>query len=940
MKMSKILTVISMVLAVLLCFSACDIFLGQEHACESKCETCGLCTDAECTEEACAEKCAGHTPTPVHTCESACTVCGKCLDGKCTESACADKCLGHHQCEYVCATCGKCLNDECTESVCADKCQGHHVCGSICATCEKCLDDECTDPACADKCQGHHKCEDVCATCGKCTSECDNPVCAEKCPTHHECAYPCDYCGKCENDECTEKNCAEKCECTTPVITIDPTPEIFGGDNVSTTIKVNVGDDFDPFDLIMLGVTVTDAGDEEPLVYLDEDNSDELDLDTEGEYTIVLIAENKYGKTATASRIIIVEKARPSISLEVNKNAVPEKWASDVITFANKEYYELTGDATYTEFVNGIFHNNTNGSIVLNVASNYAVIAVIDANGVVVEGRDGANNRLVNADYPTRANGKSIQAKQVGADISVPAGGYVIVVQTDFAGTGGADNDGRTFMNYSVIGSYGTVVRLFWADKPTEYLTTYVNQAPVVSGNNVDIVTSDPNFDLATEVIKGVTAMDDNGTFVVTDNVTIEVTIVDNGGFDINTPGTYNITLKATDGEKETIVTRKVIVDRSAVNITIGNNSYSTLADLVAVDKDENKIGSYLFFIYTPAYKAAGNRINYSNTHGEAFVLNKYGEIVRIYDGANGKYYDANNKSGVQNGTCTAAGYLAEAFGSLAADEYLIVAPNGAASRAFLLSNRTMGAKVVLPGVTFAPHECTSICPNPACGKCMDKTCTETACVNKCECPPCTHVCPVIGCGLCTDAASTEYHCANKCPGHKHLCESPCQYCGKCADASCTEEACTTKCEGHSGHLILTIGSKKYEATEDKWAKNQTISAGNAASKAVWIFDKSYTGSFATNGYGVAVVLDADMKVVRVYDGANAGYTDANTGVNDKTKGVTTSNFATLAWSSLQAGETLVILPNGGSDSNAARQVGLDCRYLIGQKMNFAFPDK
>ena len=30
------------------------------HACTSKCDTCGKCTDLECTEEVCAEKCAGH----------------------------------------------------------------------------------------------------------------------------------------------------------------------------------------------------------------------------------------------------------------------------------------------------------------------------------------------------------------------------------------------------------------------------------------------------------------------------------------------------------------------------------------------------------------------------------------------------------------------------------------------------------------------------------------------------------------------------------------------------------------------------------------------------------------------------------------------------------------------------------------------------------------
>ncbi len=63
------------------------------HTCESKCDECGKCTDAACTESACADKCAGHTPA--HECESKCDVCGKCTDAACTESACADKCAGH-----------------------------------------------------------------------------------------------------------------------------------------------------------------------------------------------------------------------------------------------------------------------------------------------------------------------------------------------------------------------------------------------------------------------------------------------------------------------------------------------------------------------------------------------------------------------------------------------------------------------------------------------------------------------------------------------------------------------------------------------------------------------------------------------------------------------------------------------------------------------------
>ncbi|MBQ8302409.1 MAG: hypothetical protein IJX97_02535, partial [Clostridia bacterium] len=65
-----------------------------------------------------------------------------------------------------------------------------------------------------------------------------------------------------------------------------------------------------------------------------------------------------------------------------------------------------------------------------------------------------------------------------------------------------------------------------------------------------------------------------------------------------------------------------------------------------------------------------------------------------------------------------------------------------------------------------------------------------------------------------------------------------------------------------------------------------------------------------------------------------AGYTDAEAGLNNKEYGVTVNNYATLAWESLQDGETLVVFPHDGDSSNPARKLGLDCRWLIGQKMS------
>ena len=1264
MKKSRILLVIAVVLALVMTMTACDLSVLFPNPNES---TTSTTVDSTVT------------PDP-HECESACPECGKCLDAACTEDACANKCFGHneptpdHTCETVCPDCGLCLDAECTEDACANKCPGHvppHACENVCEECGKCLNAECAEDACAEKCEGHKPAE------------------------------------------------------STPVITVIP-----------DYLEINAGDDIE----LMFGVSVSDELDEEPRLIIEDD--DGFDADVEGTYVITYLAMNKFGNTATATRTIKVNKALSALTLEAQKNLLGEsKWQGTKINFKNQEFVILTSNATFDK-QSGVFYNASSSSITVTVSnSDYAVVAIIDANGVVVEGRDGANNKLVNAANPVRGNSttKLKDINKVADDMVIPAGGYAIVVQSGFAGTG-VDFDGRNFINYNVTGTYGNVVRLVWADTQ-EVLTPYVDQAPVISGYNTSIYAGSGDFELETAILAGVTATDDNGTFDISDDTTITVTIKNNGGFDIATPGKYTVTLEATDGTHTTTVTREVEVTTSAVEIVVNGNTHTTVDTLVAIDKDLSVLGKYTFVIYTPNYKGG---LNWSNGWGEAFIINQYGEVVRIYDGANGKYYDLQNPAGIVDSTkCTAAGYLTEAFNSRQAGEYMLVAPNGNGNvtRGFLLSNRVIGAKVALPGVTFE-HKCESVCvqcgkctntecadancsvkceghvhncsaicevcakcgntecadpvclakcdcvtvvvngkslkilggtiaideakptlgsynfvvytynfkknnatlswnngysqafilnqygqvvriydgvsggkyfdaanrsgiagvttagntladayatlsegetlilganggmngnagrsflggvrvvgalatipgvtfetlPEHACesvcadcGKCMDATCimpaclgqcachrcesvcakcngcldpacTEKACATKCSCHDCESLCAICGgckdmectndvcakkcvcadtsankyfaingtsfmaaegkwlyntqcgnttepkaqnykmiifdrnykgtfttnsygvavvvdgngklvkgyawdgyytaegkvaihyavgdyattafaelkagevliifpndgvnaadsartfgkslcdnlattmgkdvvltgytfsvpaheceskcpqCGLCLNAACAEAVCANKCAGHAHVCESACATCSGCMDAACTEDACATKC----GCLAMTIGTKAYTAKAGMWAYNQAITAGTAANKAIWIFDKNYTGSFATNGYGVALILSAEGKLLRVYDGANGSYSDATAGANNKTYGVTSSNFSTMAWDSLQEGETLVLLPNG-PDGNKARQVGLDCRWLVGGKMN------
>ena len=695
-------------------------------------------------------------------------------------------------------------------------------------------------------------------------------------PADHTCESKCSTCGLCLDADCTEDVCVNKCaghgsdtpEGTTPVITVNP-----------ETLEINAGDDID----LKFGVTVTDSGDDEVRLWIADD--DGFDAEVEGTYTITYTAVNKYGNEATATRTVIVNKALSALSLEVQKNLLGEsKWQGTVLSFKNNEYHVLNASATLDK-QSGVFYNATSSEIIVTVSnSDYAVVAIIDANGVVIEGRDGANNKLLNAANPNRGNSTAslTNINKVADDMKIPAGGYAIVVQNGYAGTT-VDSDGRGFMNYNVIGTYGNVVRLVWADTQ-EVLTPYVDQAPVISGHTNKIYASGSDYDLDTKVLEGVTATDDNGTFDISDNTTVTVTIVNDGGFDIGVAGEYTITLEATDGTHTTQVTRVVEVTTSAYEIVVDGNAYTTVESLVAIDKDLSVLGKNVFVIYTPNYTG---KLNWSNGWGEAFVINQYGEVVRIYDGANGKYYDLENPAGIVDASkCTAAGYLTEAFNSRQAGEYLLVAPNGNgnATRSFLLANRTIGAKVVIPGITFA-HKCESIC---------------------------------VQCGLCLDAECTEAACANKCQGHVHNCEDLCEVCAKCT-SDCTDEVCAAKCDC----VTVVVGEKSLKILAGTIAMD--VAAPSLGSYNFVVYTYAFKAENETlswnNGWSQAFILNQYGQVVRIYDGVSGGkYFDAanRAGIVDATI-TSAGNILKDAYASLSEGETLILGANGGMNGNAGR---------------------
>lgn len=471
-------------------------------------------------------------------------------------------------------------------------------------------------------------------------------------------------------------------------------------------LEIYAGEEID----LMFGVTVNNA---EASLRISDDN--DFDYETPGTYTITYEAVLGDVKV-NATRTVIVNEALSNIALEVTHNHLgANKWEGNVISFPHAMYVELSANTELSK-QSGVFKNVSDGEIILSIEGGYGCSAIIDGNGVVIEGRDGANSKLVNAQNPTRAGSSATNitigeesvtvASAFAKQMVIPAGGYAIVVQANEFGTT-ADSDGRGFMNYNVIREIGNVVRLYWVDTD-ETLTPYVNQQPTVTGNNKILAQmGDETFDLNAAVIAGIVAKDDNGTFSLDDDVTLEtVTIVDIGGFDINNVGTYIVTLSVTDGELTAEFTREIEVKSDGIGtLTIGENVMNIALERVAIDKELSATGGYAFIIYTSNYEGT---IGFANGYGVAIVLDEYGTIVRIYDGASGKYFDAAN-DGVTDGTCTPAGYATEAFNSLQDGETLIIAPNSSennaagGSRAFLYSNRKVGATVSGLGLAFQP---------------------------------------------------------------------------------------------------------------------------------------------------------------------------------------------------------------------------------------------
>ena len=609
------------------------------------------------------------------------------------------------------------------------------------------------------------------------------------------------------------------------------------------TLEITQGTPEDEINLLV-GITVADDYDSDLKATIADDGG--FDANTVGTYTVKYKATNSKGETTEITRTVKVVKAPSALVLKAEK-AIDSKWTDGAIMkFSHDLFYTLTADATYEDYKNGVFYNASESSVVLSIAGGGGEAAILTKNGMVIEGRDGANGALMNIDHPQRVGSTAKSFVYDDAEYSVandtykfmtiPAGGFAVVVTTGMMGQG-FDYDGRSFINKNVIYQYGTSVQLYWEDEPETILTPYADKAPIVKNcPALTVALGTTEADMRALAVSGISVSDDNGTFDVSDDITnLQINIENIGGYNGDQSGEYTVDMNVSDANGNiTRFTRKVIVADNVTNVSIGSAKTGienivikqnvTVADYTKVD----------FVIYTKEFTGTVA----DSAYGQAFVIDDASsKIVRIYDGANAKYYDAENTSGVAGSSLetplTQQNFIALSLASLGDGETLIIAPrygmHNNATYTLLLGNRKINETFSVDGYTF-------------------------------------------------------------------------------------------------GMKTVTAGTAK---AQFKVLKNTTWSN---APGVVMVYTKAYQGEIKANGNGIAVVLDADGKLVKTYDAVSGAYMDAAhsalTYPMDETitdghrikfalmeGGLTTANYVTYAFTHLAEGETLVAFPNDGKNA-------------------------
>ena len=292
-------------------------------------------------------------------------------------------------------------------------------------------------------------------------------------------------------------------------------------------------------------------------------------------------------------------------------------------------------------------------------------------------------------------------------------------------------------------------------------------------------------------------------------------------------------------------------------------------------NQDNPRAERYDVIIYDKSYAGTFE----TNGYGVAIVLDADGKLIKIYDGANAGYWEAGYTE-AKVGKFTVNNYATVAWEELQAGQTLVIFPNTATnnSRAWALALRPVNGaegsigKVITITTTINTdiHICSDVCTT--CFGCRNKDCTHEDCVN------------------------------NRC--------------------NCLDISIKVDIEGFENTFVVT---------ENNWLYNTQIDRNHypyASHYQVVVYDKTYTGTFTTNEFGIAAVIDADNRIVKLYNAANGDRSVVYYGIDENGdafneviiaagEGNNNADYATLAWSELKDGEKLVIFPNHKSDNSA-----------------------
>lgn len=516
-------------------------------------------------------------------------------------------------------------------------------------------------------------------------------------------------------------------EYSAPVITVTPDTMEFeeGADDVSLTFGVTVSDEYDTG----LSATVKSI--------IGENNEEAEDVSemTAGTWVVTYTATNSKGKEGTATRTYTVTKAASNYIIEVQKEN-DANWVakcgreSKKLVLDPKWYYEYSEDTSVNAAKSGIYRNMSENEITVDVIGGYGQVAIFTADGFMIEARDGANGKLVNADNPVRTAStlttypgtSTTIASACAKDMKIPAHGFAIVIfqgLLDKPGTEEAeslsafDYDGRGWFNKNAVYQYGCAVKVYLQDDPTQTITTaYENHAPVVltKADVSEFVNSTATLEqIKAKLAEGVTYVDDNGTFDPADDVktglTITVGDTSTPALDLTAVGSYVYELTISDGTLSTTFTRTLNVKASTPTVAtiIIDGTWHELGNNVVVNPTSTSgLGSKSAIIYTSYFTGT----KFANNWGAYFIVGADGKVRESYHPGNNKIYTAGNLAGTAG---SANDVLAQAS-PLAAGEYIVLAVNGGSpdwrttvNGLIAASDRMIGKDVSLALIDYQP---------------------------------------------------------------------------------------------------------------------------------------------------------------------------------------------------------------------------------------------